>query len=429
MIDDKSEPSDEAPPRGVHAMAVLRWVLVVLTGLCAVGSWWSFARAETQHDHAQHPKYQCPMHPQIVSDVPGECPICGMALEPIAKSRQPGGKPAPSAAGSAAAPPHTAPVMLALNRQQLIGVRTKEATTSSGAPRLRVTAVVETPEQNASEVHVRAPGFVERIRVKETGVSVRAGQEMLGVYSPELFQAQSELIAASRWGADGAGAVDAAKKKLELLGVPAATAAKIVASGTPSRTISIVAPSSGVVIQKNVVLGSYVTPETILYQIVDLARVYVVADVFQSDAAKLALGSVGRFSSGARSEQATEVKVDLIYPRIEAQARTTRVRMQIDNQKLGLLPGLYGQVEFDVPATASVMIPRDALIDTGRHQYVFVAKGDGVFEPRSVQVAREREEEIELQSGVAAGERVVSGATFLIDSESRLQAALAEQTK
>jgi Cu(I)/Ag(I) efflux system membrane fusion protein len=406
-------------------MAIVRWALVVLTALAAIGSWWSFARAD---DHAEHAaKYQCPMHPQIVSEHPGECPICGMALEPIAKNRQ---QPAPAAAapaGSLQPPPGTAPVMLTLNRQQLIGVRTSLAKPSSASPRLRVTAAVESPEQSAAEVHVRTPGFVERIRVKETGVSVRAGQELLGVYSPELFQAQSELIAASRWGNDGAQALAAARRKLELLGVPAATSTKLIEKGVPSRTISIVAPSSGVVVKKNVVLGSYVTPETVLYEIVDLRRVYVVADVFQSDVDKLSVGSAGRFVTGARADAPIVVKVDLIYPRIEAQARTTRVRMQIDNAKLALLPGQYGHVEFDVPGSSTVLVPRDALIDTGRHQYVFVDRGGGTFEARSVEVARERDQELELQSGLTAGERVVSGATFLIDSESRLQAALLEQ--
>jgi Cu(I)/Ag(I) efflux system membrane fusion protein len=480
-----AETQAKPPPRGTRVMAALRWGLVLLSALVAALSWWSYARGEEAGASAH---YHCPMHPQIVADAPGECPICHMALEPVPESRnrvRAAPTPAGSAAPSRVAPPKPArspdepdsapaskleyscpmhpevksaspgrcpickmplekpepklapvapvdgvvPVTLELDRVQSIGVRTSVVKAARPAGKLRVTATVESPERQTGQVHVRVPGFVERIAVKDTGVRVARGQELIAVYSPELYQAQSEFLLARRWNATGPNTtLDPARRKLELLGMSGAAIERIAASGEPTRAVSIAAPVSGTVVKKNVVLGSYVTPEIVLYEIVDLSSVYVVADVFQSDIPHVKLGTSGRFSMPARS-YAADVKVDLIYPNVAPESRTTRVRMLVRNKELDLMPGQYGSVEFDIPAETSnhVVVPRDALIDTGLQRYVFVDKGHGRFEPRAVSVAAERLAELELDSGVAAGERVVSGATFLIDSESRLSASLAEQ--
>ncbi|MBI5538381.1 MAG: efflux RND transporter periplasmic adaptor subunit [Deltaproteobacteria bacterium] len=519
---DSADPdAPEKPPIGVRTMAVVRWAILAFAVLAAVGSWWSFA-------HAQHGisatalKYQCPMHPQIVQDGPGECPICHMNLEPVSADRlkkpaasaapeqthahveagassaaagtdyictmcpeihsdKPGRcskcgmdlvaappKPAPAASSSVAAqppkpaapgapptkepvltkeplqskapsarptqtpgaiPPGTTPISLGLDRLQSIGVRTTLVEEKASASALRATAVVSAPEQNVAEVHVRAAGFVEGISVRETGVQVKAGQALVAVYSPEIYQAQSELLATKDWAllGDGkpGGRNDAARRKLELLGVSSKTADKVIASGKPFRAIGLSAPISGVITKKNVVLGSYVTPETTLYEIVDLSKVYIVADIFQQHASRVALGTTGRFASSNRRDVIAEAKVDLIYPQVNLEARTTRVRMQVQNAKLGLLPGEYGTVEFMAVSQLALVVPRDAIIDTGEHVYVFVEDQPGHFTPHAVQTGAEVGDTVEILAGVAKGDKVVSGATFLLDSESRLQASLA----
>lgn len=165
----------------------------------------------------------------------------------------------------------------------------------------------------------------------------------------------------------------------------------------------------------------------VLYEIQDRSHVYVVADVFQSDVAFIQKGTAGRFTPARSADDAIDVRVDLVYPTLNAEARTTRVRMQVKNAKgVTFRPGDYGSVAFATPSRRAVTVPRDAVVDTGLSTYVFVVEHEGTFSPHEVVLGQEQGEMFTVLSGVAAGERVVSGATFLIDSESRLQASAAQ---
>jgi Cu(I)/Ag(I) efflux system membrane fusion protein len=408
--------------------------------MAAVASWWSFALAQSDHARAAAaaPKYHCPMHSQIVSDQPGECPICHMNLEPMTAER--GGAPPASASATApstppaatqtrdqnAAPPETTPIELSLDRIQAIGVRTALVSEKVVTPTLRVTAVVAAADQGASEVHARASGFVEKILVNETGVTVTAGQGMVLLYSPEIYQAEAELLASRQWTGDAGGATSSsARYKLELLGMPGGDIDAVLEKGVPLRDVHVLAPQGGVVERKSVVLGSFVTPEATLYQIQDLSRVYVLAEIFQRDMRQLHAGLIGQFVAAAQQGKPVQARVDLIYPAVDAQARTTRVRMQVANPGRAFLPGEYGTVEFAMPPAKVVTVPRDAVIDTGKSTYVFVVESVGRFAPRAVVLAPGEDDDVAIADGLKVGDRVVSGATFLIDSESRLQASIA----
>ncbi|MBX3233550.1 MAG: efflux RND transporter periplasmic adaptor subunit [Labilithrix sp.] len=447
---------EERPPRGAKTMAIVRWVLVVAAATLAGFMWLSYAT--TRISTAQNgtakaaPKYQCPMHPEVVSNEPGECPICHMDLELIATDR--GGVAEPDADGAAEPsmdagpdaaprkapsmvgttpgniPPGTTPVKLTLDRIQSIGVRTATAEERALNGGLRVTAIVVPPEQGVSEVHVRTAGFVEAIQVDQTGIAIGAGQTMLSVYSPEALQAQNELLTISRWAGDaGAASASAAARKLELLGMSPVEIDRVATKRETIRAIAVTAPRGGFVTKKNVVLGSYVTPEMLLYEVQDLSTVYVVADVLLADASALRPGVDGRFVPTARPDDAITAKVDLVYPLVNAEARTRRVRMQIRNTaSRRYTPGEYGTVDLSVSARSGVAIPRDALVETGNAKYVFVVEKEGRFTPRVVAVSGSDGERVIVVDGLAAGERVVSGATFLIDSESRLQASIAQAT-
>ena len=320
---------------------------------------------------------------------------------------------------------------LPLDRVQAFGVRTAIATEQDAAPVLRVTATVEQPEQGVAEVHVRTAGFVERIHVRETGGKVRSGQELVALYSPEVYQAEAELLASRAFGDPVAAA---GRSKLELLGVPPRAIDAIVQGGKPIRAYPVVAPASGYVTKKNVVLGSYVTPDTALYEIVDLSRVYVVANVFAQDAAAAKVGAKATFSVSGRPELDTRGAIDLVYPSANPEARTVRVRMTVPNEKLRLVPGQVGTLAVERSAASRVVtVPRDAIVDTGEHTYVFIvdaeAEGDAMrLTPRTVTVGVADGDHVEIAKGLSAGERVVSGATFLVDSESRLRAAIRQRT-
>ena len=427
MSDEHHSPMPEGaepPPRGVRAMAIVRWAILALAALLAIASWWTFARENHGGSStAIATKYHCPMHPQIVRDDPGECPICHMKLEPF--TPEPTATRAVDAAVTldGAAPLGVEPITLSIDRVQQIGVRTAVATERTASSSLRVTAVVAAADQAVAEVHVRASGFVEKIPVDQIGVHVAKGEELLAVYSPEVFQAESELLTARQWGDGGSRTADAARTKLELLGVDARDIDRVASSGVAMRAVPVYAPTSGIVTKKGVVRGAYVTPEMALYTIEDRSRVYIVADLFTQDVPFVHVGTTGRFTVRQRPDVAIAGRVDLIYPSVDPEARTTRVRITVANTKEQLRPGDYGDVDFDAKARKEVVVPRDAIVDTGDAKYLFVVDAPGHFVPRSIDLGGDLGDDVIVRSGVDAGERVVSGATFLIDSESRLRAA------
>lgn len=508
MVAERHDAAPEPPPPGVRAMAIVRWLILAFTVIGAVSAWYGFARAQLGTTaQAQGPKWQCPMHPQIVQDHPGECPICHMDLERVDSARtnapaktpenppppaktladvkegkriyvcpmhphvqsdkpgecpichmdlellQPDGgtitpstpssvhahapAPAPSHANAPMptdagtkpnagdTPPGTAPVQLSLDRIQSINVRTSLVEAKDIARTLRVTATVQPMEEGAAQVHVRAPGFVERVAVQQTGIAVGAGQLLFSMYSPEIFQAQSELVAASKWNEAQNGnappALAGARRKLELFGMSNAEIDRVVKTGEPVRAIGVFAPSGGVVMKRNVVLGMYVTPDLALYELQDLSRVYVVADVFAKDAELVKKGARARFVP-ARASAPVDGEIDLVYPLADPAARTTRARMTL--KRGDLRPGDYGTVELSLDKARVLTVPRDAVIDTGENAYVFVVGQDGIFYPHVIERGGEDGERVIVRGGVAEGVRVVSGATFLVDSESRLQSAV-----
>jgi Cu(I)/Ag(I) efflux system membrane fusion protein len=460
---DSPEGPELAPP-GVRAMAAVRWAFIVIAAVAALGTWTAYGTRGQRSPGASElaaPKYHCSMHPQITSNEPGQCPICGMDLVPI-EPTTPSQRPSPDAAIAAreahytcpmhpevvqdhpgncpvckmaleraeddagapdAVPPGLVPIDLSLDRQQSIGVRVERVEERVGASELRVAATVAAPEQGVAEVHVRTPGFVERISVRETGVRVRAGSELFAMYSPEVFQAEAELLAARTFG-NGGQAVAGIRQKLELLGMAPATIDEVLATGKPVRAIPVLAPATGFVTKKQVVLGSYVVPETALYEVTDLSRMYVIADVSPRDIDAVRVGTEGTYVP-ADAATSYRTKVDLVYPQVAMEARTTRVRMQVTNPGAALRPGQYGYVTFAMASRKVVAIPRGALVDIGADRYVFVAEGDGHFTPRRVRTGAETGERVEVLEGLRADERVVASATFLVDSESRLRASLA----
>jgi Cu(I)/Ag(I) efflux system membrane fusion protein len=421
----------------LKAVAIVRWALLALVTVLAGYAVWSFWRP-TDDGHAAHveARYYCPMHPQIRSPDPGECPICHMKLEPIPEER----RTLPAATSSAVAPP-SAPspssvtaVTVSEEKQRAVGLATSAAESATLGDRLRVPGVVSAPETGLAQARVRAPGFVERVAVRQTGVRVSRGQPLAFIYSPEIYRAQEEYLAATRWsGAAGGGSsaqpgaaeiATAARRALELLGLSESDIEEITRTGRPIRAIAVRAPAAGFVIRFNAVLGSRAEPEMVLYEIADLSSVWVVASVHERDLNAMRAGMTARFTTNGQTEPLI-ARVDLVEPLLEESTRTTRVRLVVPNRKGRLRPGQFGEVEFELPSSPGLFVPRDAVIRTGEQEYVYVATGQDRFEPRLVQTGLSREGRVQLLSGVAEGDRVVTRGSFMLDSESRLQASLA----
>jgi len=378
------------------------------------------------------PRYQCPMHPAIVQDHPGECPICGMKLVPTGAGEAAAGG---DGATGAVSPPGLATVRIDPARQQLIGLETAPVTRGTVGGAWRTVGRVAVDETRVRHINVKVPGFVEGIYVDFVGKPVKAGEPLFSIYSPELLSAQGEYLLALRThaalrGADGtagggAPLVEAARRRLLLWDVPPAQIARLEKTGTPAKTLTLYSPISGVVTKKDVVEGMKLDAGAMPYEIVDLSEVWVLADVYENELRHVRLGMPARMSLKAYPNRLFEGRVSFIDPLLDPMTRTVKVRLAFPNPTGELKPEMFGEVTLLGASREGLRIPSDAVIDSGTRTVVFVAAGEGKFEPREVALGESDGAAVEVVSGVAEGERVVTRANFLVDSESRLRASLA----
>jgi Cu(I)/Ag(I) efflux system membrane fusion protein len=323
-------------------------------------------------------------------------------------------------------------------------MRTAVARRETLGGELRAVGTVAASERSQAQITTRFAGWVQKLAVSETGVRVRRGQILASIYSPDVLRAEQELLVARGWGAaaDAGGGggpphahdsltrgIDAdARRRLELLGVSAPEIDDLLRAGKPGDAVDIRSPVDGYVVAKNAVAGVAVQPGTVLFEVADLSRVWVTADVAELDIARVRVGQTARFEPAAFPGEMQSGRVQLISPVLDAQNRTLRLRLELKNRFDAsgprLRPGMNGTVHLDLPASSGLMVPAEALVDTGEARYVFVARGGGRFQPRRVQVGARTGDKVEILSGVADGETVVTTGNFLLDSESRLRAAI-----
>jgi Cu(I)/Ag(I) efflux system membrane fusion protein len=425
-------------PAGVRTMAIVRWAIVALAAAAAVIALMGGIHRGGQTSSAVQ-LYYCPMHPAVVQDHPGECPICSMTLVPKPQSQQ---APAP-----AEAPAHPVPgltgVDLTPERIQLIGMRTAVVKRESVGGDLRTVGVVGPSERGLAQITTRFSGWVEKLMVTSTGERVRRGQVLATLYSPEVLKAQQELLVTKGWNepqgkglADhesaAGGLADSARQRLLLLGISAPEIDEVLRSGKATTAIAIRSPSDGYVVGRNVVVGSTVQAGTVLFDVADLGTVWVNADVYEQDLARVSVGQAARFELPAFPGQPHTGRVSFVAPVLDPQNRTLRVRVELKNRfdRSGprLRPGMYGSVYLALPPTSGLMVPTEAVVDTGELHYLFVSRAGGHFEPRKVELGGQRDGKVEVTSGVSEGETIVTTGNFLIDSESRLRSAIEGQS-
>jgi Cu(I)/Ag(I) efflux system membrane fusion protein len=396
--------------------------------------------AEHAGESAGATLYHCPMHPSIVQDHPGTCPICGMNLVEVAASSAHAAASQAAPASNGAAGPTVgglAPVEIDPARQQLIGLKTAEVTHGPIGGAWRTVGRVAIDETRVRHINLKVPGFVEQIYVDFVGKRVKKGDPLFSIYSPELLSAQGEYLLALRTQRalsqaggdpqrDGDALVKAARRKLALWDVPESTIARIAESGEPERTLTFHSPLAGVVTKKDVVEGMKLDAGAMPYEIVDLSSVWVLADIYESELRFVHEGMGATLRLNAFPNREFKGQVMFIDPLLDPQTRTVKVRLTFENRTGELRPEMFGEVVLHGAPHEGLWVPLDAVIDSGTDKVVFVAGEGGKFAPRKVQLGAADESRVEVTAGLALGERVVTRANFLVDSESRLRASLTE---
>ncbi len=416
--------------------------------------------------------YHCPMHPTYVSETPGDCPICGMRLVPVGEqqgddepkthggqapkgkyvcpmaecgiaSDEPGRCPKCGmdlVPAGEAAPEGMAEVAASGEGLRLLGVQRVQATHGRLERTVRAVGHVTVDETRIHRVHTKVAGFVERLYVNQTGQVVRKGEKLLDIYSPELLASQEEYLraleAARRFARSslpevqkgGQDLLEAARRRLELFDVPASFVEAIERTGRPRKTVTLLAPASGVVTMKAVFEGQRVGPETELLTITDLSRVWVEADLFENEAKGLVVGQAASVSLSYDPTVRLEARVAFIDPTLNTATRTIQVRIEVENRDGRLRPGTFANVEMALEAMEGLLVPDTAIMSTGDSDILFVAK-EGRFVPRQVTVALRAGGKALVSEGLAEGEEVAATAAFLLDSESRIRSAALGQGK
>ncbi len=320
--------------------------------------------------------------------------------------------------------PDRGPVEVPEATQQTLGIQIEVVRRESLTETIQAVAAIVPDESRISHVHTRVAGWVEQLDVNTTGEMVRAGQPLARIFSQELLSSQTEYLAArASTAASGiaSAVVQSGRTRLGVLGMTPAEIDGIEQTGEPRRLVTVVAPRSGVVVNRGVTVGTSVDPSTTLLTIADLSRVWAFAEVPEASIPALRVGAIARLDFPASGRAPFTARVDFLYPTLTERTRTLRVRLPVANPRGSLRPGLYGTATFDVAGQPTITVPRDAVVDTGRQQHVFVAVGDH-FEPRAVTLGVQLADRVEVRSGLVEGERIVGAGVFLLDSESRLRA-------
>jgi Cu(I)/Ag(I) efflux system membrane fusion protein len=432
-------------------MRRITFVTVALAAVAALGAGTLVVRAKgggSEAGAAQAQRYHCPMHPTYTSNKPGDCPICGMNLVPIedgdgdsATAEPDGGQDATSGVSGRAA------VTISSERRQILGVRSEEVKKLRLDHRIRTVGRVTVDERRLRHVHTKYDGYVEHLYVDYTGKLVRRGERLLSIYSPELVATQQEYLLAHRAQARLAGSAvrsaaqgsidlhEAARQRLLLWDIRPADIAKLEKAGQVTRTLDVHADIGGYVVQKTAYQGMRVTPADTLYDIADLSHLWVMADVYEYSLPSLALGTEGHIEIASMPGRNWKGAVTYISPMVEERTRTIKVRLEVDNAGGELKPDMYADVVLHVDLGHGLVVPDGAVINAGDRRLVFLDRGEGRFEPREVKLGikvngsgvqpnRPSGAAVQVVSGVAEGDRVVTSANFLLDSESSLKAAL-----
>lgn len=318
-------------------------------------------------------------------------------------------------------PPGFAPVAIDPVQAGPMGLTTDVVAERDFRRTVRTVGIVTVDETRTAHVHARVRGWIEGFHVQYVGRAVKKGEPLVSLYSQEVYAAQLELASIARSPVKSPELLDAARKRLASWQVPRSLIDRVEKTGEPERTFPLLAPRAGVVVAKQAFDGLYIDPSLELYTISDLTRVWVLADIYESDVAQVTVGTAAKMTiEGAR--EPVVAKVAFLHPTIDERTRTRKARFELANPGGGIMPGAFVTVELELAQARGLAVPESAVIRTGARSIVFVVHDGTHAEPREVKLGARVGDFYRVEAGLAAGDRVATGAQFLLDSESRLRA-------
>ena len=404
---------------------------IILYASCKGRSGTDEAAGPAGHEHGQMaqakpaPKtktmYRSTMMPNEVSDKPGKDSM-GMDMVPFEVEES----------GTVSEIGGRIQVKISPERQQLIGIKTAAVRSQPIQKLITAVGLVDYAEPNISIVNLKFDGWVEKLYVNSTGRAVQKGEALFDIYSPDLVSAQQEYLIALKAGAtlgDASSLLKSTREKLRLWDITDSQVEELGRNGQFKKTVTVYSPGPGIVIEKNVLQGQKIMAGENLFRIADLSRVWILGEVYEYELPFVKTGQEAKVSLSYYPGESFAGRITYIYPYLKTETRTNQVRIEVGNPDLKFKPGMFANLEIHVDYGTKLTVPVDAVLDAGVSKIVFIAKGDGYFEPREVKLGVRGQAMYEVLGGISDGENVVTSANFLVDSESSLKAALSRMTR
>ncbi len=412
--------------------------VIILLLVAAVGGGWLYKNGWLKDDGGGHSKLEhkvqlwtCSMHPFIIKDKPGTCPICAMELiKKIDNEAAAGAAQTPEQKQQADMLGH---VSLSPTQRVMANVATVPAKISTLSKEINAVGIVQYDQSRQAKVTAWIAGRIDQLHVNTVGSYVSKDKPVAELYSPDLLATQQEYLLAVKSreqlknspipsiSGSGEGLVASARQRLMLFGVKESQIAEMEKAGKPNIRLPIYTPLSGVVIEKMVQQGQYVNTGEVLFNIADLSRVWVEIDVFENEVPYVKVGQHVEIRSSADQHVNANGRISFVYPFHDPKTHTVKARVEMSNPGSLLKPDMFVNAIIRVPLVKGIVIPVTAVIDTGKRQVVWVETSTGMFEPRDVGVGERVDDKIQILSGIKTGDKVAVSGGYLIDSESQLK--------